>query len=78
MSEFSMLAGRRSNSGLCDPLSMTARELMDWLYFVLMEHRDEKGRAQLERELEPPQIINGQVSNEERMAAVLRMGGGIR
>lgn len=63
--------------------------MLNWVYWKLLENRDEKGRAQLEMDLnrplpgqEPAQVTKGPWSEEEMAAsfnsALASFGGRVR
>lgn len=64
-------------AGHNDLLDMNAQELLDWLYFVLAENRTEKDLKALDISLEP-QVVDTIQSQEQRIAAIKSMGGGIQ
>lgn len=58
-------------------MELSLRELVDWMYFVLAEHRDEKEMRALDNSLEPV-IATRETAQQERLATIAAMGGAVR
>lgn len=54
---------------------MTARELVDFVYFLCVENREPDDVEKLNGQLKDPDESGGPQSQEDRRAAILAMGG---
>lgn len=74
---FPFISGRCVERGIGNPLALTARELLDLTYFLCIEGQDKKEIEKIDRALEGPLRLQGPKTQEDRLAAIRAMGGGV-